>query len=81
LDEKSETGHRTPDTKVILHSVQRCYAVHWTDNYLFRPWGPRATGDPVTRRSNIPIITPLWFTWVVTSALQPLKLVQLIGTS
>jgi len=26
------TGHRTPDTQVILYSVQCCYAVHWTDN-------------------------------------------------
>ena len=56
---RPETGDQRPDTQVILYSVQRCYAVHWTDNYLFRPWGPRATGDPVTRRSNIPIVTPV----------------------
>jgi len=27
-------GERTPDTYVILYSVQFCYAVHWTDNKL-----------------------------------------------
>jgi len=27
-----DIGHRILETRVILYSVQCCYAVHWTDN-------------------------------------------------
>ena len=34
LGQRTDTGHRKTDTQVILHSVQCCHTVHWTDKNI-----------------------------------------------